>query len=318
LRQRKIDETDNKVFSLLKLALTSPDIVVVYSHVILNEIQQIRSEKYKNEHILLLDELDAKYIEPLRGGLSNKSVSEIWQMHLENIDINKKMGILDLEESSHLLFRKISGLPIEYSFDDINEKCKLVIAEIISYCEQQLSAIDINTLDELTKENFLTLTSQLSLLKAQSNALQALKVESTQELGPKPFRDNTAVKALEIYNLPAYQVVSAIESTFKNGSFNWEDYFENTPQNAVAKAFCLMNWAGYYPDDFDKVKKRGDRFNASNNDMQHVVSALGVNFLLSNDIAFLKKAEACYAYINENTAVCSPKQFLVNHCKFVK
>lgn len=78
-----------------------------------------------------------------------------------------------------------------------------------------------------------------------------------------------------------------------------------------------MNWAGYFADDFDKVTKRGDRFNASNNDMQHAISALGVDFLISNDNAFLRKSEACYAYTNQKVKVCTPKHFLDNYCKFV-
>lgn len=319
LRQRKIEEIDNKEFTLLKRVLTSPDVIVVYSHVTLSEIQQIPSEQYRNEHITLLDELAAQYIEPLSRKLNNKAASDIWLAHLDNIESNKKMGISDLMEVSQLSSRKMSGLPIEDSFEDINQKMKLVLSDLISNCEQQLASIDVNALDESSKEHFLNMASQLPKLKEQSDALEAPKVESSQVLGPKPFRDIPKLKALEITELPVTEVVKAIESAFnyENSTFNWRDYFDDTPQNAVARAYSLMNWAGYHADDFDKVKKRSDRFNASNNDMQHAVCAIGVNFLLSSDNAFLKKAESCYAYINQELIVCSPKYFLTNHCKFV-
>jgi hypothetical protein len=319
LRQRKIQKSDNKEFSLLKMALTSPDVIVVYSHVTLTEIQQIPSEQYINEHISLLDEIGAQYIEPLSRKLDNQAASDIWLAHINNIESNKKMGISDLIEISQLTSRKMSGLPIEDSFEEINTKLKQSLEELILNCETELASIDIDTLDEPLKQQFLNRATQLSTLKEKAEALEAPKVESSHFLGPKPFRDIPEIKALEITELPAKEVVKAIEATFhiENSNFKWMDYFEDNTQNSVARAYSLMNWAGYHADDFDKVKKRSDRFNASNNDMLHVVSARGVNFLLSSDKAFLKKAEACYAYIDLNTVVCSPSFFLNNHCKFV-
>jgi hypothetical protein len=224
-----------------------------------------------------------------------------------------------LIEISQLTSRKMSGLPIEDSFEEINTKLKQSLEELILNCETELASIDIDTLDEPLKQQFLNRATQLSTLKEKAEALEAPKVESSHFLGPKPFRDIPEIKALEITELPAKEVVKAIEATFhiENSNFKWMDYFEDNTQNSVARAYSLMNWAGYHADDFDKVKKRSDRFNASNNDMLHVVSARGVNFLLSSDKAFLKKAEACYAYIDLNTVVCSPSFFLNNHCKFV-
>ncbi|WP_205531082.1 hypothetical protein [Pectobacterium brasiliense] len=87
-------------------------------------------------------------------------------------------------------------------------------------------------------------------------------------------------------------------------------------QTDVVRAYNLMNWAGYYADDFTKNKKGKDRFNASNKDMLHVAAALGTNFLISSDIKFRKKAMACFAYIDFKTIVCSPKEFIERYFKF--
>lgn len=64
-----------------------------------------------------------------------------------------------------------------------------------------------------------------------------------------------------------------------------------------------MNWVGYYADDFTSTKKKKDRFRASNNDLIHVRNIAGATMLISKDIAFIKKAKACYAHLGVNTVV---------------
>src|SRR5690606_2304419 len=160
---------------------------------------------------------------------------------------------------------------------------------------------------------------QMDETREKIPSLQAPEIDSGQSLGPQSFREISEIKSLEIQSMDANHVVRAIESTFnlENSNFKLSDYFEETPQTDVARAYSLMNWAGYYADDFTKAKQGKDRFSASNNDMLHAVAACGVNFLISNDIKFRKKATACFAYINSSTIVCSPKEFIENHCKFV-
>lgn len=319
LRQRKIEESQNEQFRLLKYVLKSEQVTVVYSHVTLDEILQISKAEYREEHIEILAELNAKYIESLQLTLSNLNPDEVWSAHLENKQSNVAMGITALMEASQLSSRKISGLPIEESFPEINEKLKDSLNTLISKCEQQFPTIDIENLEEPLKSHFTNMQSQLDELKLKSSSLQAPKIGSEQQLGPQPFREMPGIKALEVQSLSAKEVVHAIEATFKleNSSFNFADYIENTPQTGVARAYSLMNWAGYYADDFTKNKKGKDRFNASNNDMQHAVSALGAGFLISNDTKFLKKAQVCFAYVNCQTIVCSSQEFIENYCKFV-
>ncbi|WP_227876281.1 hypothetical protein [Photobacterium frigidiphilum] len=292
LRQRRIEESQNEQFRLLKHVLKSEQIVVVYSHVTLDEILQISKAEYRQEHIDTLAELDAKYIEPLPRTLSNQEPENVWYAHLENKQSNADLGITALMEVSQLSSRKISGLPIEESFSEINEKLKVNLGALISNCEAQLTSINVEKLDEPLKSYFVNMQSQLDELRVKSSSLQAPEIDSEQQLGPQQFRDMPGIKALEVKNLEAEDVVHAIEATFnlENSSFNLADYFEDTPQTAVARAYSLMNWAGYHADDFTRTKKGKDRFNASNNDMQHAVSALGASFLISDDINFLKKS----------------------------
>jgi hypothetical protein len=155
LRHRKILSSQNKEFALLKMVLTSPTVTVTYSHVTLLEIEQIHSEKYRNEHVMLLEELGARYIEPLTRELKNKKASDVWLDHLNNIESNKISGTSNLSEISLLTSKKISGLPISDSFEDINEKMKFALSEIISNCEINLASIDLNDLDEQSKAYYL-------------------------------------------------------------------------------------------------------------------------------------------------------------------
>ncbi|EGR1894289.1 Uncharacterised protein [Vibrio owensii] len=319
LRQRKLKESKNELFELLKYVLGTEQVTVVYSHVTLDEILQISRTEYQQEHLDVLIELQAKYIEPLNRSLSSQSPEVVWRAHIDNKQSNIDLGITNLMEVSQLSSRKLSGLPIDESFADINEKVKSSLDTLLSNCENQLASIDIESLDEPFKSYFSNMQGQMDQLRVKAATLQAPAIASDQQLGPQPFRDIPEVKALELKALNVDSVVSAIEATFKveNSNFNLADYFEDTPQTAVARAYSLMNWAGYYADDFTKSKKGKDRFNASHNDMQHAVSALGASFLISDDKNFVKKAKACYAYVGSSTVVCEPKGFIDQYCKFV-
>jgi hypothetical protein len=319
LRQRKIEESQSDLFRLLKYALKSEQVTVVYSHVTLDEILQISRTEYQQEHIDTLTELEAKYINPLDRTLNIQPPEQVWRAHIENKQSNIEIGLTNLMVVSQLFSRKLSGLPIDESFAEINEKVKSSLETLLYNCEAQLTSIDIGSLDEPLKSHFVHMQSQMDELRAKTSSLQALDIASDQQLGPQQFRDMPEIKALEVKTLEVENVVSAIEATFKveNSSFNLADYFEDTPQTDVGRAYSLMNWAGYYADDFTKAKKGKDRFNASNNDMQHAVSALDVDFLVSDDKNFVLKAKACYTYVNCLTVVCEPKEFLDRHCKFV-
>jgi hypothetical protein len=141
-------------------------------------------------------------------------------------------------------------------------------------------------------------------------------------LGTRPFREYPPIKNLNISELPSTEVVFEIENVFnkEDTTTTWIDNFNDSIESKISRAYTLMNWAGYYPDDFDKIKKNHDRFRASNNDMQHATIASNVNlhttFLISNDYAFRMKAIASYEYAGVHTIVCSSETFLEKYLKF--
>lgn len=319
LRTRKIEGTKDKEFTLLKRVLLSANIQVVYSYVTLCEIDQITVDKYKSEHIQLLEELDAKFIEPLSRTVVDRKPRNVWSDYKNNQKENKLSGISEVVQLNEHLSRKLSGLPIQESFEDINYNLKTSLAGLLGNCAENLNDIDIDMLEEPLRSNLIGMKEKLPQLLSECDNLAALPIPEDQRLGPKPFREISELKKLKIMELPPPEVIPSIEELFilANPKFNWDDYFNDTPDCGVSKAYCLMNWAGYYADDFDKATKKGDRFRASNNDMQHAIMGMGVTFVLSNDNAFRMKAKACYAYVGINTIVCSSLDFLQKHCKFV-
>ncbi len=324
LRARKLQESDNEDLALLKKVLLSPDIQVVYSHITLAEIYQISIHEYKVEHINLLEELNAKYIEPNSKKLSDKKPSQVWIDYIKSINSKDDiLGIKNLGIAIENLSRKISGLPIKDSFEEISESLE---DSRRSLSKKIIDLLDVNINEDDLKEpykgNLTQIKNCIELMKEwipillnNPQKFDSLSSFDNQPLGPKPFREYEPIKNLKISSLPSSNVVSAIENVLnqENTAPKSINYFDDITENQISKAYSLMNWAGYYPDDFNKIKKHTDRFRASNNDMLHATAACRANFLISDDYAFRMKVIASYEYAKSHTTVCSAKDFLEEH-----
>lgn len=329
LRSRKLKETADNYFVLFKNFLLKFNIQVVYSHITLAEINQISNDEYKKEHLDVLEELNAKYIEPKNKKISDKKPSQIWIDYVEYLNIeNDILGFKNLALTLDNLSRKSSGLPNNNSFEKIGESLEDSIKNLSNKIINLLDIdIDESNLKEEYKGNISQIKSYMEQMKKDLPILLNKRLESINKLakfdsiplGPKPFREYEPIKSLNISELPSCEVVLAIEKICnKNNEFNWRDSFEDSIENGISMAYTLMNWAGYYPDDFDKIKKNTDRFRASNNDMQHAILASNTSFLISNDYAFCMKAIASYEYSGVNTIVCSVETFLEKYYELEK
>jgi hypothetical protein len=312
----------------LKHVLITSDIQIVYSHIILAEINQIPIDKYKIEHIELLEELNAKYIEPKSKKLRNDRPTQVWTNYIENLNSEDDiLGLKNISLNIDNFSRKASGLPIENSFKEIGESLensqenltKTIIDLLnIDFNEDNLkepfkgNAKQVKCLIEQMKKDLPEILNNRQPVANEFNKLDNLP------LGPKPFREYRPIKDLKISGLASSEVVLAIENVFnkENPTSSWRNNSNDTLENKIAIAYSLMNWAGYYPDDFDKIKKGKDRFRASNNDMQHAVMASKITFLISNDYLFRMKTIASYEYAGSPTIVCSAQSFLEEHYNF--
>ncbi|WP_205531081.1 hypothetical protein [Pectobacterium brasiliense] len=201
LRQRKIEEIGNNELKILKLVMQSKQAVLVYSYVNLEEILQIPKNIYQQEHIDLLIELQAQYIEPLTGRLNNNCPRDIWNDFLEIKKTNNEMGIESLIDFSQLFSRKISGLPVEESFDEINNKLKDSLTSVLENGENQLAAIDMTSLGEEQRAYIINIQNQMNEARELIKTLKAPSFSKEQPLGPQVFRDMPKLKSLEINNL---------------------------------------------------------------------------------------------------------------------
>lgn len=324
LRERKINNGDSLSATSRKLKnlLSSDKFIVIYSHVHLIEIQQILDERFRFEHIELLEEVKAVYIEPTTRILREKPASKIWKEFLENEELNIQYGMDKAIAAISLWQRKIVGLPIEESFSQINEKQKSTLINMIKSTTEELFQLNLEKelgvfdepLQKLVKEAFLLASHNIEPLLARITEMEFPVIED-ENLGPKLFRDSSEIRNLKVETIPVERVVDAIEDVFKkvNEDFDSSAYMEKIHQNRIGYSYDLMNWAGYYPDDFSKIKKGKDRFNASRNDMMHAMTASGLSFLISRDEPFLKKALACYHYVDSETIVCSPTELINNY-----
>lgn len=318
LRARKLEEVNDKYLILLKNVLLASNIQVVYSHITLAEINQISIDEYRVEHINLLEELNAKYIEPNSKKLSDKKPNQVWVDYIDKINSKDDMVGTDcLGATIENLSRKLSGLPIENSFREIGISLENSMKDISTVCIEQLDSIDENNFEEPFKSIIKQMKERIPILLNSSQKFDTLSKFDNQPFGPKCFREYEPIKNLNISELASSEVVSAIESIVnqENTTSDWIDNFDDSVEKKIPKAYSLMNWAGYYPDDFDKIKKKNDRFRASNYDMQHATVASKATFLISNDYAFRMKAIASYEYAGVRTVVCSASAFLQEYCK---
>lgn len=312
LRERKLLENRNDELLKLKHILKSEQFATVYSHVTLEEILQINNQnhlEFKKEHIDLLTDLSAFYIHPTSRELVSKKPKFIWDEYLGIKKENYAMGIDSLLNAYQLFSRKISGLKIEDSFEEINCKIKKSLHDLMDSCEAILSIDDIK-IDAIQKKSC---ELQIIEFRNQINSLQHLNIENNETLGPIPFRETPEIRRINFERLEVESVVHRIEEIFHTYNNNSTmPLIEKNIQSDIARAYSLMNWAGYYADDFTSKNTKKDRFNASSKDMQHVIESINSDFLISNDKRFKNKAQACFAYAGVKTIVCGTREFIEN------
>lgn len=303
MRERVLSESHDEDLRALKTLCTPRGVEVLYTATHLGEVQQIPHEKFRLEHIRLLNGLRAAYLTPVTNMLVRNHPKKVWDDFVENEFQNAAAGIDSVMEAQDLINRKLCGLPVDQTFSDLNSRLR---ASLRLMLEDSLAQIENVSATELDKDQIESVKIQISDQLSGLENLPGLDVPDDQELGPRPFRQLEKIK--EIEKCPADQVIGLIEELFResNPDFHWSSYIDDTPENKIAVYYSLLNWAGYCADDFTSMKKGKDRFNASNKDLAHVQSGARCSFLISQDVAFLKKADAIYKHLNIGTLPLAP------------
>jgi hypothetical protein len=310
LRPSRQSESNNTTVPFLISLIKQRKFVLAYSFVHLTEINQVNIDKYKEEHITLLDELGAIYIEPVTKKLNSNSARSIWSSFIENGLTNYRYNIDDILLTSQIVSKKIAGLPIGASFEDLHVETQAALSQMFSKMESNLENIDAN--EDREKQAVLWLKQKVSDLRKQAAELRHLEIPK-QQLGPKKFRDWLKSRGLNIDILASNQVLPEIEALYMadtGKNFDWASCLvEDNIESRIIFCYNMLNWVGYYADDFTKIKKRSDRFIASQHDMMHATFGCYAIYLISGDTRFRKKASASFEYLKLPTAIMSPEEF---------
>lgn len=312
LRGRKLAASSDSGLKefVSKIKCDASEIRVVYSSVHLDEIKQIPKHEYIDEHISLLSELNAIYIQPISNQLIERNPGDVWAAYLENENENRHQGVNSVIQNFDLFQRKLAGLPVEQTFDTLHSGIQQSLSSMLENAMTELKSIDPSSLSEEERDRLANLRVLLETQLLEAAHLSKLEIDEGKVPGPKPFRELSLLRGID-ERLSPEDIIPAIEHMFatENNSFKWEDYFDNTIENQIARCYLLMNWAGYHADDFTKIKKTKDRFGASTKDMAHVQYAAKCHYLVSRDVAFSKKAIACFRHLKLLTNVITPEAF---------
>lgn len=309
---------------ILKSILMRPDIDVVYSNITIDEIGQIvgheNDEKYFREHYWVLEQLEAKYIDPLSKKLINEKPHKVALTYLKSARASHRTPYPHFTATMDELSRKLSGLAIDRSLDDIGQDMIKGVADIANNTIEQINSLDENEYDEPMKSYIKLMKKNiLKLLKNSLPTSNPFTNTVNTPLGTKPFREHERTKKIMNPIPSSSELVMELKNLLKeeNSMSNLNSFVNHSVENKIFYAYTLLNWLGYYADDFTKVKKNRDGFNASQNDMRHASYAHMATFLISNDRKFREKTIISYEFANVKTIVCSPEIFLTEHL-FIK
>ncbi|MDD2906024.1 MAG: hypothetical protein PHH41_04460 [Sulfurimonas sp.] len=313
LRDRKLFETKNKNLMMLKSILMRPDIEVVFSHVIVDEISQINNDDFFLEHYHVLDQLGAKFIDPISKKIINEEAHKAALTYLKNKKISFNTSYPYVEKILEELSRKISGLKVDKTFDGIEKDLKKNLDYIGNDAIEQLNNLNENDYEEPIKSALIDMKANMPILLKESIPASNLFPQLyNMPLGTKPYREHELTKKLMDSNPTSSELVIELEKRWQKEShiFSSNLVSNSLVESKIFYAYTQLNWLGYYADDFDKDKKNKDRFNASQNDMRHLAYAYRADFLISKDEKLLKKAIVSYEFANVKIVVGTPEYFL--------
>lgn len=313
LRDRRLFETKNEHLMMLKSILMRDDVDVVYSHVTLDEIRQINVDDFFIEHFVVLEQLKAKYIEPSSKNIIDEKPHKICLDYIKNLRASYNTPYPYFAKTIEELSRKLSGLPIDKSLEDIGTNMINGLENIIDTAIEQVNSFNEDDCEEPMRSFVLMMKKNMpQVLKKALPTSNPFTNTANRSLGTKPFREHKPIKKFMDTNPSSSNLVAEMKKALNDESsiFHIRTSLDDSIENKIIYTYVLINWLGYYADDFDKIKKGKDRFNASQKDMMHASYAHRATYLLSNDEKFREKAIVCYELANVKTVVCTPDRFL--------
>ncbi len=303
----------HKVKELLKGASLTP----VYSNETLKEIH--RSKGYENKFLELLEEIDAKYIEPVlnekfkQTGQARIHVvcpKAIYEQFLKNLAESPK-GNFGLSE----MLMKFYGGKQDASFEEIFASGANELQHYILEALDELENVPKMNLHEIEKLKALfadlpeMMLTQTSSMAEELDARDVSPISAFEEetgIGPKILNNirppNVVMKVWEVVSEKINAPNIDLETFFgiKSHAFEEDSDRERTLQEKVNAIYHQLNFLGYYRDS--KMKKE-KRFKASFSDMTHAGIASFCHLYLCRDERLVMKAAAAFEYLDVTTKI---------------
>ncbi|WP_296592938.1 hypothetical protein [Methylophaga sp.] len=303
----------HKVQELLKKHNLTP----VYSEETLKEIQ--RSIGYESRFLELLDEIEAKYIEPIL----DQSFKQTGQANIHSVlpkDIYMRFFENQLESSSgdfgmpEMLIKFYGGQP-NRSFEETFQQGAV---DLQKYLNEAVEGIEGILLDEtIDIQSIKKLIEDLPEMMTSQSSKMAEEPDEREECPVSEFEAKTGIGPIVLKNVKQPNVVEKIwqmlsdiggfseiemEIFFgiKPHSFEEDSAREGTIQEKVNAIYHQLNFLGHYRDS--KMKK-DKRFRASCSDITHAGVASFCHLLLCRDEDLVMKAAAAYEYLGVKTRI---------------
>lgn len=303
----------HKVKDLLKKLNLTP----VFSDENLKEIQ--RSIGYESRFLELLDEIEAKHIEPI----FDQNFKQTGQAKIHTIPpkscynnfLEKQMegpgGDFGISE---MLMKFYGGQP-DSSFEEIFLQGAV---DLQAHLREALNGIEEISLDEtIDIQSLKKLIEDLPEMMISQSSKMAEELDGRGEPPVSEFEAKTGIGPIVLKNVNPPNVVEKIwlmlsdvegfteidmEIFFgvKPHSFEKDSDRERTIQEKVTAIYHQLNFLGYYRDS--KMKK-DRRFRASFSDMTHAGIASFCHLFLCRDEDLVMKAAAAYEYVGVQTKI---------------
>ena len=301
----------------VKDLLKDNNLTPVYSDETLREIQ--RSTGYESKFVELLEEIDAKYIEPIldqhfkqtgQANIHSVLPSDIYQRFLAD-QLRNGGGDFGMSEMLMKFYGGQSDKTSGEIFQQGNADLQKYIMEALNGIEEVSlgEAIDIESLKKLI-EDF------PALMSSQSSEF-AEKLDDRDEPAVSEFEAKTGIGPVILKNIKPpnviekiWQMLSDIEGFSEIGMeaffgvkpyrFEADSVRERTIQEKVNAVYHQLNFLGYYRDSKMRIDRR---FRASFSDMTHAGIASFCHLFLCRDEDLVMKAAAAYEYLGVNTRI---------------
>lgn len=286
----------------------------IYSNETLKEIQ--RSKGYENKFLELLEDIGAKYIEPLldpnfkqtgQARIHAVSPKSCYEHFLSNQNENP-CGDFGLSE----MLMKFYGGQQNSSFEEISEQGAVDLQKYLLRAIDGIDELPLN--DTIDIESLKKIIVDLPEIMKSHSLTMAKELDERSDSPLSEFEKEAGLGPIVLNNIMPPNVVEKIWQmvsekinfpdmdieTFFGVKPHQESDRELTLQEKVNAIYHQLNFLGYYRDS--KMKKER-RFKASFSDMTHAGIATFCHFFLCRDKDLVMKSAAAFEFLGVKTKI---------------